>query len=133
MGAGGGGNAQAAPPGAAAQGQRQPAAGPGAQGAGVTPGGRGPGPRMGGGGGNMADMLERLPAISINDLKVGETIILSSLPGSDPTQLTAISVVSGIEPLLNMMAARQQAAGQPRPQVDLNSNFGGMFGGIGVP
>ena len=133
MGAVGGRNAPAAPQGAAAQGQRQPAAGPGAQGAGVTPGGRGPGPRMGGGGGNMADMLERLPAISINDLKVGETIILSSLPGSDPTQLTAISVVSGIEPLLNMMAARQQAAGQPRPQADLNSNFGGMFGGIGVP
>ena len=89
--------------------------------------------RPGGGGGNMADMLERLPTISINDLKVGDTIILSSLPGSDPTQLTAISVVSGIEPLLTMMAARQQAAGQPRPQVDLNSSFGGMFGGIGVP
>ena len=133
MGAGGRGNPQAAPQGAAAQGQRPPAAGPGAQGAGAAPSGQGAGPRMGGGGGNMADMLERLPTITINDLKVGDTIILSSLPGSDPTQLTAISVVSGIEPLLNMMAARQQAAGQPRPQVDLNSNFGGMFGGIGVP
>jgi hypothetical protein len=86
------------------------------------------------GGGNMADMLDRLPTISINDLKVGDTIILSSLRGSDPTQLTAISVVSGVEPLLTMMAARQQAAGQPRTQaVDLNSSFGGMFGGIGVP
>jgi hypothetical protein len=125
MGAGGGGNAQAAPQGAAAQGRRP-------QGAPAATSGQGAGPRMGGGG-NMADMLERLPTISINDLKVGDTIILSSLPGSDPTQLTAISVVSGIEPLLNMMAARQQAAGQPRPQVDLNSNFGGMFGGIGVP
>jgi len=78
-------------------------------------------------------MLERLPTISINDLKVGDTIIMSSLPGSDPTQFTAISVVTGVEPLLAMMAARPQAGGQARPQADLNSNFGGMFGGIGVP
>jgi hypothetical protein len=83
---------------------------------------------------NMADVLERLPIISVNELKVGDTIIMSTLPGSDPTQITAISVVTGIEPLLQMIAARQQAAGQPRPQnVDLNSNFGGMLGGAGVP
>jgi len=83
---------------------------------------------------NMADLLERQPVISITDLKVGDTIIMSSLQGSDPNQLTAISVVAGIEPLLAMMAQRQQAGGQPgRPQADLNSNFGGMFGGIGVP
>jgi co-chaperonin GroES (HSP10) len=99
------------------------------------PGGaQGGGPRPGGGG-NMADLLERLPIISINDLKVGDTIIMSSLQGSDPTQLTAISLVTGIEPLLTMMAARQQTGGQAgRPQgVDLNGSFGGMFGGIGVP
>jgi len=125
VGARGAGQGQAPPQGAASQGQRPQGAGPG--------GPQGSGMRPGGGGGNMADLLERLPTISINDLKVGDTIILSSLPGSDPTQLTAISVVSGIEPLLTMMAARQQAAGQPRPQVDLNSSFGGMFGGIGVP
>lgn len=82
----------------------------------------------------MADLLDRLPTISISELKVGDMIIMSSLPGSEPTQFTAISLVSGIEPLLQMIAARQQQGGQPRPQnVDLNSNFGGMFGGIGVP
>ena len=60
---------------------------------------------------------------------------MSSLQGSDPTQLTAISLVTGVEPLLAMMAARQQTGGQAgRPQaVDLNGSFGGMFGGIGVP
>src|SRR5262249_59276918 len=102
------------------------------QGAGPQGGPGGPGMRPGGGG-NMADMLERLPIISINELKVGDTILLSSLAGSDPTQLTAISLVSGVEPLLQMMAARQQQGGG-RPQgVDLNGSFGGMFGGIGVP
>lgn len=100
------------------------------------PGGpQGGGQRPGGGGMNMADLLERQPVISITDLKVGDTIIMSSLQGSDPNQLTAISLVAGIEPLLAMMAQRPQAGGGQagRPQGDLNSNFGGMFGGIGVP
>src|SRR5216684_962544 len=116
-------------PGATGQG------GAGQKPAGVGPGGaQGGGPRPGGGG-NMADLLERLPTISINELKVGDTIIMSSLPGSDPTQFTAISLVSGIEPLLQMMAARPQAGGGARPQggVDLNGSFGGMFGGVGGP
>ncbi len=119
-------------PGATGQG------GAGQKPAGVGPGGaQGGGPRPGGGagGGNMADLLERLPTISINELKVGDTIIMSSLPGSDPTQFTAISLVSGIEPLLQMMAARPQVGGGTRPQggVDLNGSFGGMFGGVGGP
>ena len=82
----------------------------------------------------MADVLERLPIISINDLKVGDMIIMSTLPGVDPTQITAIQLVSNIEPLIAMIQARQQAAGAPRPQnVDLNSSFGSMFGGAGGP
>lgn len=129
MGAGGAGG-----PGATggAPGQGQPQQRP--QGAG--PGGpQGGGPGRGGAGMNMADLLERLPIISITDLKVGDTIIMSSLQGSDPTQLTAISLVTGVEPLLAMMAARQPAGGQGgRTQgVDLNGSFGGMFGGVGAP
>jgi len=114
----------------AGQGQGQAQQRPQGAGAG-GPQGAGPGR----GGTNMADMLERLPIISINDLKVGDMIIMSSLQGADPSQLTAISLVTGIEPLLTMMAARQQTGGQTgRPQgVDLNGSFGGMFGGVGVP
>src|SRR5712692_5255903 len=117
-------------PGATGQG------GAGQKPAGVGPSGaQGGGPRPGGGGGNMADLLERLPTISIGDLKVGDTIIMSSLPGSDSAQFTAISLVAGIEPLLQMMAARAPAGGGARPQggVDLSGSFGGMFGGIGGP
>src|SRR5437588_3400813 len=138
MGPGGGGQGGAGP--------RPAGAGPGSPGgagqggAGQKPAGAGPGGPPGsgarmGGGGNMADLLERLPTISINELKVGDTIIMSSLKGSDPAQLTAISLVAGIEPLLQMMTARTAAGGGPRPQggVDLNGSFGGMFGGIGGP
>jgi hypothetical protein len=132
-------------------GMGRPGAGPGGPGAGQPQGqapaqaaqaaGQGqrpPGPGNGmrpGGGGNMADLLERLPAVSINELKVGDMVLMSSLPGSDPTQLTAIQLVSGVEPLLAMVAARQQqGGGQARPQnVDLNGSFGSMFSGMGVP
>src|SRR5205085_7689811 len=138
MGAGGGqGAGQGRPQG---QGQ-QPGQGQAVQGGqgqrpqGAGPGGPQGGGMRGGGGSNMADMLERLPTITINDLKVGDTILMSSLPGSDPTQLTAIQLVSGAETLLAMAAARPQQGGQARPQggVDLNGSFGGMFGGLGGP
>jgi len=119
-----------------------PAAGGGErpQGQGATPGAaQGPGaggpqgPRPGGGM-NMADLIERLPTISISEIKVGEMIVISTLTATEQNRFTAISMVTGVEPLLQMLAARQAAGGQARPQnVDLNSNFGGMFGGVGVP
>jgi len=110
----------------------------GAQGApagGQGPGAGGPGGgmRMGGGGMNLQDMLERLPTISIADLKVGDTIIVSSTKGADPSRLTAISFISGADTLLNMLAARQpQAGGQtaPNPAAGLGS---GIQFGIGLP
>jgi hypothetical protein len=131
MGAGGPGAGTGAPGQGQAQQRPQGAGGPGGPG-----GPQGGGPGRGGAGMNMADLLERLPIISINDLKVGDMVIMSSLQGADPTQLTAISLVTGIEPLLTMMAARQPSGGQTgRPQggVDLNGSFGGMFGGAGAP
>lgn len=107
---------QAQAPGA---GQRPPAGGPG-------------GPPAGGGGPSMADMIERLPTIAISEIKVGDMIIMSTLPGADQNRLTAVSMVTGVEPLLTMLAQRQAGGGQPRPQnVDLQGNFGGMFGGGG--
>src|SRR5215831_1865868 len=128
-GGGGPGPGGGRPPGAA-EGQGQRPEGQRPQGAG--PGGPG-GPRMGGV--SMADLLERWPTITLNDLKVGDTILMSSLPGSDPTQFTAIQLVTGAETLLALAASRQQQGGQGRQQggVDLNGSFGGMFTGAGGP
>jgi co-chaperonin GroES (HSP10) len=137
---GGGGPPGQGPAQGQAQGGGQQAQGQTAQGAGPQgqrPQGAGSGGPQGprpGGGMTMADMLDRLPTISINDLKVGDTIIMSTTHGSDPERVTAISMVAGVEQLLTMMAMRQQQGGGPaRPSGDLNSNFGGMFGGIGLP
>ena len=82
---------------------------------------------------NIQDMLERLPTIAIADVKVGDTIIVSSTKGADPTRLTAISFISGADTLLNMMAARQpQAAGQSTPNPSAGLGSGIQFG-IGLP
>jgi hypothetical protein len=96
-------------------------------------GGGGGGMRMGGGGGNMQEMLERLPTIAIADVKVGDTVIVSSTKGADPTRLTAISFISGADTLLNMLAARQAQSGgptTPNPSAGLGS---GIQFGIGLP
>ena len=111
------------------------APGPGAGG----PGGGGPrpgggGPRPGGGGGmNMQDMLERLPTIAVADVKVGATIIVSSTQGADPTRLTAISLISGADTLLNLLAARQQQQAGPRAAPNPSAGLGGVQFGIGLP
>jgi len=104
-----------------------------AGGQGPGAGGQGSGTRTGGGGMNLQDMLERLPTISIADIKVGDTIIVSSTKGADPSRLTAISFISGADTLLNLLAARQpQTGGQtaPNPAAGLGS---GIQFGIGLP
>ena len=126
-GAGGpGGQAPAAGQGQA-QGQAQAGARP--QGAGA-PGG--PGPNRGGGGFNINEMLERLPTISLADVKVGDTIIVSSTQGVDPTRLTAISLVTGADTLLAMLAPRPQP-GQAAPNPAAGLGNSGITFGIGLP
>jgi transcription antitermination factor NusG len=115
-------------------GQGAPAsAAPSAGAAGGAPAGQGGGGmRMGGGGMNIQDMLERLPTIAVADVKVGDTIIVSSTQGADPSRLTAISLISGADTLLNMIAARQQQQAGPRAP-NPSAGLGGVQFGIGLP
>lgn len=136
---GGFGRGPGGPGGGAAPGGQAPAGqAPGGQApAGARPqgpGGGGPGGPGGrpGGGFNINDMLERLPVISVADVKVGDTIIVSSTQGVDPTRLTAISLVAGADTLLAMLAPRPQAGqATPNPAASLGSS--GITFGIGLP
>jgi hypothetical protein len=116
------------------RGGQGPGAGAGSAGGGGAGAGQRAGMRGGGGGMNLQDMLERLPTIAIADLKVGDTIIVSSTKGADPTRLTAISLISGADTLLNMLAARQQqqTGGQTAPNPSAGLGSGIQFG-IGLP
>jgi hypothetical protein len=52
------------------------------------------------GSGDLQEMFDQLPAFTLQDLKPGESVLISSTKGADPTRVTAIAVVSGVEPLL---------------------------------
>jgi hypothetical protein len=104
-------------------------AGQGAQGA---PGQGGPGGQWAGAGGgraangDLSQMIERLPKISISELKAGDAVIVAG-GGSDKSSLTAINVVAGVEPLFASAPPRtgQNAAGAWNLDI---SNIGGPGG-----
>jgi len=70
-----------------------PDSGPG-QGGGQRGGGRA------GGGGDVGPMLDRLPAVTLADLKPKDAIMVSTTMGTDPTRVTAIMLLAGVEPIL---------------------------------
>jgi hypothetical protein len=59
------------------------------------------GPAAGGGppGGGPEDLLERLLATTLAEVKPGERVLVSSTKGSDPARLNAIALVAGLDAL----------------------------------
>jgi len=51
-------------------------------------------------GGDVGQMLDHLPAMSISELKPGDAIMMSTTQGTDPGRVTAITLLAGVEPLL---------------------------------
>jgi hypothetical protein len=59
------------------------------------------------GGGNLAAFLERVPPISVSDLKPGEAVIVAGVaPGEDNSRLIATNVIAGAEPILRAAPPR---------------------------
>jgi Cu/Ag efflux protein CusF len=84
------------------------------------PRGQGAAANARGGRPDFQQMLERMPALTLAELKPGDAVILSATRGSQPSQVTAIALLAGVEPLL--------ASGAPDPQL------GGMWNfEIGMP
>lgn len=93
-----------------------------------APGGQGQQPGQGRGGfgsgrgGNIDDMLERFPNITVADLKVGDMIAVSSTKGGSADRIKAIKLLVGVEPFLRMA---QATSGRGRGQ--------GVQGGFSIP
>jgi uncharacterized membrane protein YgcG len=49
---------------------------------------------------NFDQMLQKMPPLSLDSLKAGEPLIVVSTEGSEPGQVTAIAVLSGVDPIL---------------------------------
>lgn len=94
------GGAGASGPGGPPSGQGGPPSGPG----GGAPGGDWAA-RRAQGGGDPQQMIARAPVIHLSDLQKGDAIMLVSTQGT--TDVTAVTLLAGVEPLLQASAATQ--------------------------
>ena len=76
------------------------------------------------GAGDLQTMIDRTPAITVGDLKTGDAIIVSSTVGASADQVTAITLLAGVEAILTKPGSREMSLG------DWNVG-GGDLGGIG--
>jgi hypothetical protein len=114
------------PPGTTPPAGGQPSATPAGQ-TGAAPAngtGAGPGRGMNGGGrGGIDDMLERFDNITVADLKVGDTIAVSSTKTANADRITAIKLLSGVEPFLKVARMASAAPGGQRGQGGVSGSF----------
>jgi hypothetical protein len=113
--------------GARAEGGRERGGGEGREGRGPGGGRRGEGRGPGAGGGNFQQMFENLPAITVAELKKGDTVIVTGTSGADATRLTAVSLVTGDAELLRFF--QRGAGGERNMSPGLPGNV--MGGGTG--
>jgi len=84
---------------------------------GSPPGSTGQSGQGGNGGGvhssgspDFQQMLKRMPAVSIADLQKGDAVMIVTTQGSATTQPTAITLLSGVEPILSASPNSNRAA-----------------------
>lgn len=74
--------------------------------------GEGGGQRRGGpGGGNFQQMFESLPAVTLAELKKGDTVVLTVTPGADASRATVVSLVTGESETIRAMQQFQRGGG----------------------
>ena len=102
---------------------------PRAEGAPGSAGGGRPGMGAGGGMGrggafDMQQMLERMPALTLAELKAGDALIIASTAGNDSGQVTAITLLAGVEPILTATPAGNRQVLMGSWNLDMNMNAG---------
>jgi hypothetical protein len=107
-GAGAGGPPQGGTSRAGGSGGGAPNGGPGGAPGDGGPGGGGGGMRRGGVS-NLSQALEHMPVITLNDIKRGEPVVIFSSEGTNPSEVTAIYILTGVEPIL---AAQPKGGGE---------------------
>ena len=75
-------------------------------------------------------MLDRMPLSKLEDLKAGETIVVSSTKGAKSNEVTAIMMLANADNILRMIAA--QSGGGRGPGAPGAGGMGGMMGGGGM-
>jgi hypothetical protein len=94
----------------------------------------GGGPKAGGGGaphggmGNFSQMLENMPDLKLSDIKRGQAIVIFSPEGTNPSDVTAIFILTGVEPIL---AAQPKGGEMNLGNWNLSLGGGGAAGDVG--
>ena len=73
---------------------------------------------------DVQSTIERLPPLGLVDLKVGEALILSCTNSADPSHVTAITLLAGVEPLLRDSSRGGKSLNLGSWNLDLNMNVG---------
>lgn len=80
-------------------------------------------------GGNLQQMLQKMPALSLSELKAGEPLIIVSTEGVKPGQVTAIAILSGVEPILRAQPKGSKEVGLGPWNMSVGGGGGGESGG----
>ena len=73
---------------------------------------------------DFQSILEKLPTISVGALKPGDALIISCTNGSDPSHVTAITVLAGVDTLLRSSPKGGRTLELGSWNLDLNMNVG---------
>lgn len=76
----------------------------------------------------LQDAIERAPALSLDELKPGDLLLVSSTSGAAPSNVTAIVVLAGVDDFLKQFQQQLTKQGSRTPALET-----GLPGGIGAP
>jgi hypothetical protein len=67
-------------------------------------------PPQGGGATDLQQILQRVPTATLTELQKGDAVMIVATEGKEPGQVTAISLLSGVEPILSASPSESQAS-----------------------
>jgi hypothetical protein len=73
---------------------------------------------------DLQSLIEKLPPLTLTDLKPGDAIIFTFATGEDASRITAITLLAGVEPLLKGPGKGGQLVNLGSWNLDLNMNVG---------
>ena len=73
---------------------------------------------------DVQSAIEALPPLSLTDLKPGDAVIVACTNSDDPSRVTAITVLAGVEPVLRSSPGGSRPLDLGSWNLDLNMNVG---------
>lgn len=79
--------------------------------------------------GNLEEMLQKMPALSLGELKTGDPLVIVSTEGIKQGQVTAIAILGGVEPILRAQPKGSKEVGLGPWNMSVGGGEGGEGGG----